>query len=218
MALADMAAKAAPGPDAPDGGGDTFKKPDIASAIPPEQQDAVQRIVAAGMKLMYSPGMRDELRKAVSSPDPTPKVLSENVVGLLLTMDQKAGKGGLPAPALMPAAVELLGEAGDAMVQAGRAVTQEDFKTSIQMTFVLMSKKMGMNDAQIMDTANKALPPEEQVGGGAPPDGPAADAAAQEPPPQAPPTPAGGAGPVPPAGAGAPPVDPNAPPPEQPQP
>lgn len=170
--LAEQAAAAAPQGESPESG--TFTKPDITSAIPPEQVDAVNRIAAAGMKMMYSPGMRDELKAAVNSPEPTPKVLAENVTGLMLTIDQKAGNGGIPPEAIMPAAVELLGDAADMMVKAGRPVSQEDFKTAMQMLFVMMSKKMGMDDAAIMDTANKSLPPDQQVGGGAPPDGPAA--------------------------------------------
>lgn len=206
MGIADKAAQsAAADPGADPSAGETFTKPDISSAVPPEMQDAVARITAAGMKLMYSPQMRDKLKEAVNSPDPTPKVLAENVTGLLLIMDRQAGKSGLPGPALMPAAVELLGDAGDAMVKAGRPVSQDDFKTAIQMTFVLMSKKMGMNDAQIMDTANKALPPDQQVAGGAPPDGPAADAAQAA-------DSADPAAAVPPGPEGAAPVDPNAPP------
>ena len=169
MALAQEAAKGATP-------GESFTKPDISSAIPPEQKDAVDRVVAAGMKMMYSPGMRDDLKAAVNSPDPTPKVLAENVVGLLLTMDKQAGQSGIPGEALMPAAVELVGDAGEMLVEAGRPVTQEDYKTAVQMAFVLISKKMGMDDGQIMDTANKALPPDQQVAGGAPPDGPAAEA------------------------------------------
>lgn len=180
-AAADTAAApAAPGDTGETGdSGATFQKADLSSAIPPEQQDAVQRIVAAGMKMMYGPNMRDQLRKAINSPDPTPKVLAENVAGLMLMMD-KASKGGLPAQAILPAAVELLGDAADAMVQAGRPVSQEDYKSAIQMLFVLISHKMGMNEAQIMDTANKALPPDQQLNGGAPPDGPAAVASEQQ--------------------------------------
>ena len=205
MGLADQAAKAAPQDDA-----GTFEKKDISAAIPPEQKDAVDRIVAAGMKLMYSPGMRDELRKAVASKEPTPKVLAENILGLMLTMDKQAGKSGLPPAALMPAAVELLGEGADLMVKAGRPVSQDDYTTAIQTLFVMMSKKMGMNDAQIMDTANKALPADQQVDGGAPPDGPAADAAAAggAGAPAAPAGPPAVGGAVPPA---APPVDPTDP-------
>jgi len=184
MGLADQAAAQVAAPDAegaepkPDaeGGGDTFTKPDISKAIPPELQDTVQRIVAAGMKIMYSPDMRDDIKKAVQSPDPTPKVMTDNVVGLLLTLDQKAGQSGLPGPALMPAAVELLGEAGTVLVQAGRPVSQDDFKAAIQLTFVLMSKKMGMKDGDIMNTAKSALPPGEQ--GAADEQAPPADASA----------------------------------------
>lgn len=164
-------------------GSGSFTKPDISKAIPPNMVDVVQRIVAAGMKLMYGPNMRDKLREAVQSKDPTAQVLAENVTGLMLILDRTASKtkgNGIPPEAVLPAAIELLGDAADAMVQAGREVTQDDFKTAMQTTFVLISHKMGMNEAQIMDAANKALPPDQQANGGAPPDGPAAQAAAAQ--------------------------------------
>lgn len=193
MGLADKAAAAAPADSG--GTGEPFKKPDISSVIPPEVKDVVDRVVAAGMKIMYSPAARDDLMKAVQSTDPLPKTLAMNITGLMLMIDQKAGKSGIPPQAIGPASMELLGDACELMSQS-KPVTMDDYKSAAQMMFVLIGKKLGASDADIMDAANKALPEDQQVAGGAPPDGPAADVAAAA---------------APPAGA-TPPADPNAPP------
>lgn len=145
-----------------------FKKPDVAQFVPPEIKDAVDRISAAGMKIMYSEQMKDDRDQAINSPEPVPKKLSDNVVGLLLTMDQQA-KGGLPPAALFPAAVMLLAEAGDLLVAAGQPVSQDDFNTAAMMAFAEMGKRMGGSPDQIMQAAGAGLPPEEQAGA-APPD------------------------------------------------
>lgn len=177
----------APLPSGSSGG--TFKAADISKAIPPQYADAVQRIVAAGMKIMYSPASRQDLMAAVKSPDPLPKVLAENITGLMLTLDKHAGGSGLPPPAVMPAAYELLADAGALMVKAGRNVSQQDFTSAVQLMYVMISKKQGMNNDQIMDTAAKAVP-----GGGSTSDAQAAASATSK---VAPSTGAGGS-----AGAG----------------
>ena len=50
----------------------------------------LDRIVAAGMRIMYSPEMADERDQAVQSQEPVAKKLADNVTGLLLTLDQQA--------------------------------------------------------------------------------------------------------------------------------
>ena len=82
--------------------GGAFKAPDWRPFTPPEHVDAVERIQAAGMKLMYSEGMRDQLRQAVESDAPMHQKLAENTAGLLLTLD-KQSQGGIPLPAMFPA-------------------------------------------------------------------------------------------------------------------
>lgn len=192
--LAQQAAQQAPpADDQGEGAGEGFKKPDISSVIPPEFKDVVDRVVAAGMKIMYSPASRDDLMKAVQSPDPLPKTLAMNITGLMLMLDQKAGKSGIPPQAIGPASMELLGDACELLSQS-KPVTMDDYKAAAQLMFVMIGKKLGASDADIMDAANKALPEDQQVAGGAAPDGPAAQGAGAQAPPAAPPVapPAGG--------------------------
>lgn len=147
----------------PQDDGGQLKKPDWQALTPPDMLDAVQRIVAAGQKLMYSPGLRDELHKAVAADQPVDQKLADNVVGLLLTMDQQA-QGGLPVGALFPAAMGLLSEAADVLQAAGQQVTQEDYNDAALRMFTVIGKKLGGTDEQIMGAAQQAM-------GGQPADG-----------------------------------------------
>lgn len=130
--------------------------PDWRQFTPPELQDPVERIVAAGAKLMYSPEMRQELQQAVSAEGPVDQKLADNVVGLMLTLDQKS-QGGLPVAALFPAGLGLLGEAAQVLQAAGQQVTQEDFNNAAVRMYVVMGKKLGGTDDQIMQGVQQAM-------------------------------------------------------------
>lgn len=138
-----------------------FTRPDISKSIPPEQQDAVARIVAAGMKAMYAPEMREQILEVVKSQEPTPKKLAESVVGLLLMLDQKAQQNGqaLPVEALPYAAVELLGEAADILTAAKQPVSDEDFKAACTMAVWHIARKMGASDDEIVNGLDQAGQP-----------------------------------------------------------
>lgn len=136
-----------------------FKKPDITPFVPPEQRDAVARVIAAGMKILYSPDMRDEVMQEVQREGPLPQKLAESTVGLLLTLD-KQSQGGIPVDAMFPAAIGLLGEAAEIMTAAGQPVTQSVYNEAAQLVFILMGRKLGMSDDQMMQGL------EQQVGGG----------------------------------------------------
>lgn len=151
--------------------GSTFKRPTIP--VSQEMRDTVDRIVAAGMKIMYAPDMAEERKAAVSDERPVATVLAENVVGLTLVLDQKS-QGGIPMEAIFPAAMELLSDAAEMLVEAGRNITQDDYNDAARMMYVLIGKKLGVSDDDLMNGAKQAM-----TGGG--------DAQAQEPPPGEPP-------------------------------
>lgn len=143
------------GEDSNAAGGD-FERPDIAPLIPKGQEDAVARIVAAGMKIMYAPESRPEVETALKQGN-VPQALAMNVTGLILTLDQKS-QGGLPVQAIFPAAVELLGEATEVFSAAGKPVSQSDYADAARLMMVLLAKKMGATDEQIMGEVQKHVP------------------------------------------------------------
>lgn len=134
-----------------------FKRPDIGGFIPKGMEDTVQRISAAGQKIMYSPDMREELMAEIQSEEAIPLKLAKAVVGLMLTLDQQAKGGGIPEEALFPAGLELLGEACDVLTQAGQQVTQEEYNEAARGMFVLMGQKLGIDQDQMMGAAEQAM-------------------------------------------------------------
>lgn len=155
--MKQAAAKQAPAPEA-----GTFKRPDLSQMIPAEIKDVVARVHAAGLRVITSPGMREEVMAAVQSQDPIPQTLAQNVTGLLLTLDQKAaeagGGQGIPPAALFPAGMELLGEAADVMVAAGKPVSQDDFNTAAMMMYGMVGEKLGLSQDELMQGAAQAAP------------------------------------------------------------
>ena len=64
--------------------------PDWQQFTPPELRDAVERIIAAGAEADVFARARGELHQAVEADAPVDQKLADNVVGLMLTLDQKA--------------------------------------------------------------------------------------------------------------------------------
>ena len=139
----------------PESGG-KMQTPDWRSVTPPELMDTVERIVAAGVKMMFSPELREELLQAVQAQAPVDQKLADSVVGLTLVLD-KQSNGGIPVAALFPAGIALLSEAAKVLEAAGQQVTQEDFNDAALRMFVVMGKKLGGTDDQIMQSAQQAM-------------------------------------------------------------
>jgi len=141
-----------------------FTPPDLAPHIPPELKDDVDRITAAGMKLLYAPQMKEDVMAAIKSPEPPGIKLGQNVAGLMLILDQKA-QGSMPVDAIFPAAMQLLVESANMLQAAGETVTDDDFRDAGLSLYATLFKKMGASDEEIMSVAQ---------GGQAPPEAPEA--------------------------------------------
>lgn len=140
-ALFDRAKEAAP-----QGGG--FQRADVKKLVPEAQRDVVDRIVAAGMRYLYSPEMRQEVMQALQAQEPIPQKIGANAAGLILTLDNQM-QGGIPMDALFPAALELVGEAAEVVEKAGQPVTQEDYNAGCLVAMAILAKKLGADDQQI---------------------------------------------------------------------
>lgn len=145
-----------------------FKKPDLSPFIPKGQEDAVARLVAAGMKILYAPDMKEEVLAAVQSPDPVGKKLGENAAGVTFALMQQA-QGAIPPEAIFPAAVELMSECAELLIAAGEQVTQEDWKEGFLTLVAVMGKQLGGTDEQIMGEMRKGAPGAGAAPGAPPP-------------------------------------------------
>lgn len=137
-----------------------FTPPDLAPHIPEELRDDVDRIAAAGMKIMYSPQMKEEVMQAVQSPEPPGIKMGQNVAGLMLILDEKS-QGNLPVDAIFPAGMQLLVESANLLQAAGQTVSDEDFRDASLSLFATLFKKMGASDEDIMGVAQGGAQPAE---------------------------------------------------------
>lgn len=142
---AQAAPQAAPGEPS----GQPQYKTKVVEAIPPNLRDAFERVILAGMKVMYSPETADMVEEVMSGPGEVWKKLGEGVAGLMMLLDKQSGKG-IPQDIIIPAAIELVHEAADHLNKTGQEVSEEDVKTATQYVAVLIAKKFGANDQQIM--------------------------------------------------------------------
>lgn len=126
-----------------------FVAPELETFTPPEQLDAVQRVVAAGMKLIYQGDMAEEVQAELARDVPVAQMLAEAAVGWLLILDRQAPQG-IPEP-IMPMALQaLVGEAAEIASKAGKQISQDDFDDATMLGHQLMARKLGYTDEQIM--------------------------------------------------------------------
>jgi hypothetical protein len=85
----------------------------IAAKLPPQLQEAYQRVVLAGMKMMFSPQTHQQMMQHLEQGQGTPaQNLGQGMAGLIMIMYQKSN-GTMPPQVMIPAATYLLSEAVD---------------------------------------------------------------------------------------------------------
>lgn len=126
-------------------------KSGVDKAVPPEHQEDFERVVLAGMQLMYSEEMKDEIDALLQDERPIEQRLAEGITGLMALLDQQA-KPAIPLPVIIPAAVELLYEIATflAQVRAIPALAPEQMQEAVQLTVGMIAKRYGMPDEQIV--------------------------------------------------------------------
>lgn len=153
----------------------------VRGNIPADTRVAVQRVVLAGMKVMFSPETHQLMLKSIQS-DTDPAHAVGMGVTQLVTLLFKQSKNTIPLPALIPAAVLLCCEALDFMEKANMVkVTPVIMANASQTVTAYLFQKMGYTPdkiAQIVKAGNG------QQAGGAQPAPPQPAAAPAQPAPQ----------------------------------
>lgn len=120
----------------------------------------IEKIVMAGMTIMYAPQTRNMLMSGITSQAPMPQKLAMEVAGLMKIIDGKS-PSGLPPETVAPASALLMYELADFIKQSGAgSPTPEDIAAALQQLRQIMVK--------VFSTDSKA------VSGGQPPQAPAA--------------------------------------------
>jgi len=116
-------------------------------AIPPSLKDAYLRIVAAGMKVMFSDKTRGLMQQQLEASPDMVKNLSDGIAGLMAILYKQSK--GMPKQLIIPAALELLAHAIELVTKTKIAsLTPEQIGQAIQATVNAVLAKFGMSPEQ----------------------------------------------------------------------
>jgi hypothetical protein len=112
--------------------------------MPPELQEAYERVVIAGMKVMFSEESHRAMLKELERPGPMDQRLGKGVAGLMLLLF-KESNGTMPPAVIVPAGVKLLMEAVDFMRQTGLGnPTNAEIGNGMQIMISIILEKFGV--------------------------------------------------------------------------
>lgn len=140
----------------------------LRAKLTPELNKAMDKVIVAGMKVMFSPETHQLALKEIEGDD-MPEDVGRGVANLLMLLYQES-RGTMPMEAGIPAATVLCIEALEFLEQAGRvAADKETVARSVQALFTYIMQHAGISKDKMggMMAAAKgqAAPPTEAPGG-----------------------------------------------------
>ena len=122
--------------------------------------DAYDRVLTAGMKMMYSKENADTIHKLITDEQvPVANKLGEGTANLLVMMDNQ-GNGTIPKEVLVPVGVALMFEAADYLFEIGVDVTDADIGDALELMIKGIFTGYGIDPDQmdkIIDDMGKKL-------------------------------------------------------------
>ena len=123
--------------------------------VPPELQDGYDRIIAAGMKFMFSKETHEEVIGFLQGEDPLDEKLSGGIFYLMMNMIQQAS-GAFPEELIIPAGIDLILQAAEFAEGTGiDQVTPEVIANAIQKYVFLVAEKAGVPQDKVMGGIDK---------------------------------------------------------------
>ena len=123
--------------------------------MPPELQEAYERVVIAGMKVMFSKEshklMLDELQKE----GPVGQKLGMGIAGLMLLL-VKESNNTIPPEVIIPAGVNLLSRAADFIRKSQiEKITNADIGDAMEVMISTILQKFGVEPEQMAEMLNQ---------------------------------------------------------------
>ena len=128
----------------------------VAKAVPPDQKEAYQRIVTAGMKLAFDKTTHDSIIKGLDESKDPIKDVAVGTVGILLIME-KESKGTMPIPPMVPAGMTLVLHGLDYIEQTkGIKIDKAEIDNATQLFIETLSPKIGLTP-EVMKKASEQV-------------------------------------------------------------
>ena len=136
----------------------------MASMMDGKLGDAYDRVLTAGMKMLYSKDSAQVISDLIESEEvPMANKLGEGIANLLVIMDNQ-GNGTIPKEVLIPVGVALMFEAADYLYEVGVEVTEDDLGKALELLINGVFTGYGIDPAkmeQVIDDMGKKLGFEE---------------------------------------------------------
>ena len=105
----------------------------MTELMDPKMGEAYDRVVTAGMKMLYSDENAEMIQNIVMDDEiPVANKLGEGVANLMVMLDNQ-GNGTIPKEIMIPAGITLLFEAAEYLFECGIDVTQEDLGAALEL-------------------------------------------------------------------------------------
>ena len=123
--------------------------------IPPNLQNAFDRVTTAGMKVLYDPATQDEIKQHLAGPGDMGTKLGEGIATVVLHMF-KESNGTMPPNIMIPAGIYLVAEAADFLSQSGKfQIADSDVGAAIQILIQALMKAFGINGSNAQQLAGQ---------------------------------------------------------------
>lgn len=156
MRIADVMRKNSPGED----GLEESQVPEWQSKPDPEEQSAYERVVLAGMKIIYTKKVGDQIVTAMRSvKGDAARALATLAQTIILQVD-KASNGTLPETVIIPAAAELLEHIAELVDAGGTPVDDALLQRAGQQLVMGLAQEYGVEPEEVQALLN-SIPKEK---------------------------------------------------------
>lgn len=123
--------------------------------MPPDLQKAYDRVVIAGMKVMFSSESHRVMLAEIQKPGPLGDRLGKGIAGLMLMLFKESNKT-MPPAVMIPAGVKLLMEAVDFLRKSGlEKPTNADIGSGVQLMITTILEKFGVAPDKMAQMLNQ---------------------------------------------------------------
>lgn len=136
-----------------------------AMHVNPQQKQQLERIVAAGMKVLFDKSTHQMMIDAMQGDGPIEQKLGQGIVRLIGVLWSES-KGSIPPELLIPAGMVLLAEAADFMNQAGQTVTPEQFGKANEIMLDTLLQQAGVSSDKLAEKGGQPAPRAGALSGG----------------------------------------------------
>ena len=138
----------------PDGKEITLESVRDKIKMPPQLQEAYERVVLAGMKVMFSKETNKLLLDELDGEGDTAEKLGRGIAGLMLMLFKESNQT-MPPAVIIPAGMELMMQAVDFVRRAGLAeVTNKDIGDAMEIFIGTVISQFGGNTQKMYQLVN----------------------------------------------------------------